>query len=161
MKKQRKKTQINHSNYALSSLIRASIYFDLFFLVFRISTASCEIRTLIANVRPVAGRPVANLVPAFMLFSVKIIRFTNWGSECWLSVLAGCYRVSIEYQILSGFCRCQNIFRAHVVSVYQFVPFELLGYPLFRLFKSAACMYTSACINSVIVIYLLHSFRLP
>ena len=42
------------------------MYSDLFFLLLRISAAFFEIRTLIATVRPVAGRPDANLIPDFI-----------------------------------------------------------------------------------------------
>ena len=46
--------------------INQSIYCDLFFLPFSSSYASEEILTLMAWVRPVAGRPVPNSSPAFI-----------------------------------------------------------------------------------------------
>lgn len=61
-------------NYALSFLIKASMYSDLFFLVFKISAASCEIRTLIAKVRPVAGRPEANLLVLIFVNRLTVLR---------------------------------------------------------------------------------------
>ena len=63
-------------NYVLSFFIRLSIYSDLFFLVFKIFAASCDILTLIACVRPVAGRPVANSLPAFMLLLLLSVIFS-------------------------------------------------------------------------------------
>ena len=52
-------------------LISSSIYSDLFFLLLKISAACFEILTLIATVRPVAGRPDANLLPAFIFVLFK------------------------------------------------------------------------------------------
>ena len=51
---------------AASCLISTSIYSDLFFFLLRISAACFEILTLMATVRPVAGRPDANLIPDFI-----------------------------------------------------------------------------------------------
>ena len=56
---------------AASCLISSSIYSDLFFLLLKISAACFEILTLIATVRPVAGRPDANLLPAFIFVLFK------------------------------------------------------------------------------------------
>ena len=51
---------------AASCLISSSIYSDLFFFLLKISAACFEILTLMATVRPVAGRPDANLLPDFI-----------------------------------------------------------------------------------------------